>query len=219
MLFLRFVDLKDTSKNTLVMTCEAENQKQNSVEDFHKKKNHPPPTSKAMELSPTCNIPKNCTRKLKITFLPGNHVESDVIIDTRFTTFDAMMQQLCSSYSEQHPHLHVAFDLDYHVEVNEDVVNDNESWQKLIESTNDSQVIPVQVIVQIREKPNSSLEFINHEWDELQKKSTATLISGNGKLEGGAEELKDDWFDFIVDRVLDKSGVEESQQSQSTATV
>ena len=106
---------------------------------------------------------------------------------------------------------------DYHVEVNEDVVNDNESWQKLIESTNDSQVIPVQVIVQIREKPNSSLEFINHEWDELQKKSTATLISGNGKLEG--EELKDDWFDFIVDRVLDKSGVEESQQSQSTATV
>lgn len=168
------------------------------------------------------------TRHLNVSFLPGNHIYPNVVVNTQ--SFDGLIHQLSSLYREKHPHLHVAFHLEYMIEANNQLIKDDESWNQLLQLTSDDdQPIQTTVIVQVREKPDSSLETISQDWDKLKLENQRLLVERVRSQQEGDEQsslyviedenslsaqLQNDWFDFIVDRVLDKTtGGEETTHS------
>ncbi len=203
------------------------------------------------------------TRHLNVSFLPGNHIYPNVIVNTQ--SFDRLIHQLSSLYREKHPHLHVAFHLvclvdcsdcifvlhiqhptyslylywhfsttnttnqEYTIEANNQLISDDESWNQLLQLTGE-EPIQTTVIVQVREKPDSSLETISRDWDKLKLENQRLLIERVRSQQQEDEQsslyviedenslsaqLQNDWFDFIVDRVLDKtSGGETTQGSE-----
>ncbi len=110
------------------------------------------------------------------------------------------------------------------------MISDDESWNQLLQLTSvDDQPIQTTVIVQVREKPDSSLETISQDWDKLKLENQRLLVERVRNQQEGDEQsslyviedenslsaqLQNDWFDFIVDRVLDKTtGGEETTHS------
>jgi hypothetical protein len=89
-------------------------------------------------------------------------------------------------------------------------IDGEERWQQLLNSTSCDDIIELNVIVLVREKANISLVQMNELWDELRAQNDEYRREHQMQQQEDDDDnnerdpLKTDWFDIIVDRVLEK---------------